>query len=59
MNEFNTYGWHIEITNYYKGTFLLGANLNFNDDHGDEKEKYLMLYLGKFAITIGKFHKYN
>jgi hypothetical protein len=56
MNS-TTYGWHIEKSKYRKGTFLIGINFNTNDDYGDERESYLCVYLGKYSLTIGKFHK--
>lgn len=57
MNEESNYGWHIETTKYVKGDFLLGANFNTNDGFG-KKESYFCFYLGKFCITVGKFHKW-
>lgn len=54
---YNKYGWKIERTDYYKGTFLLGMNFNSNAEWGeDERETYICIYLGKFGLSIGKYH---
>ena len=57
INLHRRYCWKFEVTNYDKGTFLLGLNFNSNDEWGrDERESYVCIYLWKKCITVGKFH---
>lgn len=58
MNNKKIFGWNYQITNYNKGDFLLGFNLNSNNDF-TKRETYLIIYLGKFSLIIGKFHKFD
>jgi len=58
MQFVDTYGWHIQVEKYRKGTYLLGINFNSNTEFGrDRRETYIILYLWKWAIVMGKFHR--
>ncbi|PYE51457.1 hypothetical protein DFQ00_102251 [Paenibacillus barcinonensis] len=54
---YSKYGWRIEKHCYDRGTLLIGMNFNANDEWGDnERESYVNIYLGRYSLTIGKFH---
>ena len=54
---YSKFGWRSEWHCYDKGTFLIGMNFNTNDEWGEnERESYICFYLGKYSLTIGKFH---
>jgi hypothetical protein len=46
--------WKYSVYKYRRGTFLLGMNFNTNTDYG-EREAYLIFYVGKWSITVGRF----
>jgi hypothetical protein len=54
---YSKYGWNLERSTCDKGTFLIEVNFNSNDEWGkDERESYLVFYLGKWSFIVGKYH---